>query len=537
MMKITKRIVSAALVYVGLVLILLGLFSSAYLSSPGHTAPGDSCIHQMSKLLNEILPERLNFTVKGSSYTRLNNLTIINKWISIESCQYNGLSPSVYVDELYPMDNRNGKVAILLHDYGSDHYSLYNLANYLAEKGFSVLIPDLPGHGHSKYPYDNSLRIDSLSPRDSFWIHSLCLIKILVDFAHRVMKSNDVYVIGVALGGTLALMSGGLVEGINTTISLGLLGDYKFSFAKASLVNYIYRDTRLPLCIDSFKYLTNNDVKRIVVIGSNDEYIYYESLGLLAEKSIVVLVELNTDHRSFMKDWRSVIGELIESNISLSGSSVYLLRPLIPGAPWYSSQENPGFTLIPYIESYAAKIGKTGLYRIRDVRVSASPILPIALGSILVLLGVFPFIDILRRESFSIIDYSYVFLLFLVITTPFIPSIWAPGRFNIGIMELTDRLSHLLPVISQLIFLFIIVEPLFFIYILHGGGRGSFYVYVSYPIFIVMMIYSFVLIMGYRYGNMFPVYPTWSLIIIVLLLVVDYLFTAESPHEESSSSQ
>jgi hypothetical protein len=137
----------------------------------------------------------------------------------------------------------------------------------------------------------------------------------------------------------------------------------------------------------------------------------------------------------------------------------------------------------------------------------------------------------------SLIDYAYLALLSTIVLVPIIPSIYLPGRFNLTMYELSDRLLPVLPVIGHLIALSIFIEPLIYALLIHHGGRNLFYIYLSYPIFNVVSLWSFILILGWKYGVIMPVIPTWGLIIPLLVVAVDYILTIEEPpHEEASSS-
>ncbi len=537
-MTSVKRVSSGILVYIGLFLVFTSIYAALYTSQLVHATPSKTCISSISSLLNSLSPKQLEYDMVGSSITSLGNVTVINKWFKLKTCMYNGVYPYIYIDELYPQGVKDRRTVILIHDYMTTHYSLYNLANYLVQKGFHVLMFDLPGVGKNKPPYGSGLIMESIKPKDSLLIHSLCIVKTLVQFAHEVVNASEVDVVGVGLGGSIALMSGELVKGINKTISLGLIGDYPYSLSKASLINYYIRRIPPDKCSDPFRYITNDQhVIRIVVIGSNDEYLYIESLKLLAVKGVIVYLEPNSDHTSFMNNWKTIIDELLIENKSKNYKNTgSIWKLLIPEWPWFISRNKGSNPIMPTVSIVTSGSSNPGLYRVKNVAFTGSWIPLLLAGLVLMLVSFSLEYKNIKSAKYTFLDYFYAGLLFLVLFSPLLPSIWSPGRFNIGVIEYTDRMSYLLPIISQLVLLYIVLEPLLLLKILYHGGRTSFYIYISYPIFITTMVYSFVLIMGYKYGNIFPVYPTTGLIVPLITIVIDYLFTAESPHEEGSSS-
>ncbi len=533
-----RRILSGILAYTGLLLVFISIYAALYITPSTHATPSKTCISSVSSLLDSLSPKQLEYNMVGSSITSVGNVTVINKWFKLKSCRYNGAYPYIYIDELYPQGVKDRKTVILVHDYMSTHYSLYNLANYLVQRKFHVLMFDLPGVGKNKPPYGSKLVFESIKPRDSLWIHSLCIIRSLVQFARRVINASEIDVVGVGLGGSIALMSGGLIKGINKTVSLGLIGDYSYSISKASLVNYYIHRVPPNTCTDPFRYVRRGQhVLRIVIIGSNDEYLFPESLKALVREGVTVYLEPNSDHTSFMDNWKTIIDELlIENRTKNYENTGSILKPLLPDWPWLISSSVERNPVIPSINMITQGSFNSGLYRIKDVVFTGSWILLFSAGLVLILTGFSMEYRSVKSARYTFLDYVYVGLLLLVFFSPLLPSIWSPERFNISIIEYTDRMAYLLPLISQLVLLYILLEPLLFLKILYRGGRTSFYIYVSYPIFVTTMVYSFVLIMGYKYGNIFPVYPTTGLIVPLITIVIDYLFTAESPHEEDSSS-
>jgi dienelactone hydrolase len=101
--------------------------------------------------------------------------------------------------------------AIIQHGYGADKTDLLPLGEYLAERGFIVLLPDAWGHGErlpSHGPsYLNTLSVDFMTETV---IHTVDDVKVCLDYlsARPDVRADAITVSGFSMGGGVALMAG-----------------------------------------------------------------------------------------------------------------------------------------------------------------------------------------------------------------------------------------------------------------------------------------------------------------------------------------
>jgi carboxylesterase len=91
-------------------------------------------------------------------------------------------------------EGSNGEAVLLLHGYNGYVPDLVYCAERLHQKGFTVLIPRLPGHGTNASDFQQSGWKD--------WLRRSCDSFFDLKSAHR-----KVHVLGFSMGGMLALIS------------------------------------------------------------------------------------------------------------------------------------------------------------------------------------------------------------------------------------------------------------------------------------------------------------------------------------------
>ncbi len=535
-----RRAVSSILLYIGIVLLILSIYSYAltYQNDYIHYVPSSKLL----SMINEITPENTSFMLAGQGYLQYDNTSIINTWYYITGCRYEGGSPRIYLDVIKRKNINETKILILVHDYGSSHVSLFNLATYLASKGYTVYLPDLPGHGNSRY---KNLSLTSLDPEKSFWIQSLCTLHLIITHVEQEYHPEEIGIIGISTGGTLAYTAGKIFS-LNFTISIGFIGDYNYSISRGSLTNFLFKNPIVPRIYDPVYIEPSTNTKKIIIIGTNDEYFYINSVArLLHDKNTIVLIKPNTDRRNLVLKWKSMIinvlglvekyGNSDPSKTLLEDQNkidTILWRPIIPGLGWYCVK-NEQYSINTYVQFVSSQILvakeiSPDLYMISEYKSLISPI-TLTISIILVIAGLL-FMDIRKIKELGILDALYLLSLVLIVFLPLIPTIYAPNRFNISYLEVADRFYGSLPIISHLIIISIYIGPLLLLKLLFKSGRTSFFVYVSTPIFNAVMVTSFYVIMGFKFNNVFPVFPTWSIIIPIIILILDYAFAYEETH-------
>jgi pimeloyl-ACP methyl ester carboxylesterase len=87
--------------------------------------------------------------------------------------------------------NVNKPALVMLHGAGMDHTVWSMQARYFAHHGFSVLNPDLPGHGRSDGP-----------PPASIEEYMKWVLRLIVE-----VKAREIHLIGHSMGSLIALAS------------------------------------------------------------------------------------------------------------------------------------------------------------------------------------------------------------------------------------------------------------------------------------------------------------------------------------------
>ena len=108
------------------------------------------------------------------------------------------------------------EACLLLHGYTGSPSEMKPLGDFLANKGFSVLCPLLPGHGTSPHDLNKCCWRDWYAAADKHW--------------NRLKeKSRKVYLIGLSLGGSLALhiAAHNSVDGVVTLASGTKMADWR----------------------------------------------------------------------------------------------------------------------------------------------------------------------------------------------------------------------------------------------------------------------------------------------------------------------
>ncbi len=127
-----RRAVSSILLYIGIWLLILSTYSYALTYQNGHIPYVPSS--KLLSVINEIMPENTSFVLTGQSYLQYDNTSIVNTWYYITGCRYEGELLRIYLDVIKRENIYETKILILVHDYGSNHVSLFNLAIYLASR-------------------------------------------------------------------------------------------------------------------------------------------------------------------------------------------------------------------------------------------------------------------------------------------------------------------------------------------------------------------------------------------------------------------
>jgi esterase/lipase len=231
--------------------------------------------------------------------------------------------------------NRSKTGIILLHDYSSDRTMLYPVAQYLALHDYIVILPDLPGSGRNRNVPAGSLATSNIS--NSYWLRSLCMINALTKYAYAYLKIEQIYAIGVFSGSSLALLAEKLIRRINVSISIGLIGNYSYNIAEGSLLSYVISNPEYA-CTDPLyiaKSAANTEGRSIILIGSEDEYVFLDTIGHYP--STIIITKLNADHASLLPHWRMILNKILDGKW---GKRIQQSRYSVESDfPWYAMDQ------------------------------------------------------------------------------------------------------------------------------------------------------------------------------------------------------
>lgn len=533
------RLVIFILLYVGLILLLLNIFSTVYLLSNNSSTTSVSIQGNCAGVIHSISFNNLTVVKSGTNYIGTSNGSILIEWYKA-SYIYMGRIETLSFD-VFSRDDHNYSVGVLLiHDVVQSKSALFNLARFMAVKGYLVILPDLSVYEEKLLSGED---LDELS-------RVITAVKASLYSIRRGYNVSRIIVMGVGLGGNIAYISNTLLGEINESISIGLMGGFKYNVEHGSFINYLFRDKGFNYCLDPLVYSGGSGDRFYIVLGTNDEYTSIYSLEkLYGSQRVYVVVEANRGYRNILPRWRETIpllvslalndtiidGEVYVSRnpfgaaISVSGGGVYVVlsRIGIPGFQWsmhrlyggvYSSLE---FTPTEYIVARSIDNSRIVLKYLYSI-----PITGYLVSIILVFTAILVYYRYLYRGgSYGFLDIVFYALLTLILFTPIIPSLYVPGRFHISYMDLSEKILDFIPLITYLNILALILLPLLYTAILVYSSKTSYYLYISYPLFLLAVNYSLVFFIGTRYNNILQCIPTYGLIIPLLTLILDLIFT------------
>jgi carboxymethylenebutenolidase len=171
-------------------------------------------------------------------------------------------------------DDSNGKAVIVLQEYWGINENIKDVANRFASEGFTAITPDLYRGKLATNPQEASQLMQALKVEDG-----LDIIKNAIETANTKYGFEHFGVIGFCMGGTYALRSACLLEGISAAAPF-------------------YGD------IPEEDVLKNLTVPTIFVSATEDKWINAEKVGYLEEMTEkyelpVTSVRYEADHAFF----------------------------------------------------------------------------------------------------------------------------------------------------------------------------------------------------------------------------------------------
>jgi hypothetical protein len=368
-----------------------------------------------------------------------------------------------------------------------------------------------------------------------------------ISFLKEELNTTRIYIIGLSMGGIVALLTTIMDHRVNKAISLEGLGLINDSINSGSLLNYYYKKYPIDtICYDPCKFPSNNSL--IIYIGLGDEYFPYIAYRkILSLHKYFIILSPKTDHFKIPNYWGNTLINMLKKNLSITNyprqyiyeKTPYLLsinttngnltiveRVSIPGFPWiiYEPTNTHKLTLTYYVLPGEYLVIDNSDHHVYGPYYT-SPLLGFILGIVLLILWIILSWREIVSVKLSFIEVIYISLLVSLLFYPVYPAIWAPNRFHISLMTFMDVYHSVLLFINYLYVLSIIIQPLLLVLIYYTKSRLSYMIYVGTPIFFEIIAVTTYLFLGFRFNNVFPVIPTISFIIPVLIVVIEYLFS------------
>jgi dienelactone hydrolase len=466
----------------------------------------------------------------------------VDIWYDLYGCG----NKIVYVRVSKPLNESVDKAVILVHDYTSDYRALIGLSLELVSRGFMTVLIGLS----REHPLPN---LFTENIRNSWIYEASCDIIKVVTLVKKEYGVGDIGVIGFGFGGNAAILAAEYDDRIGYAASITGLGDYDYSLEKASLLNYYILDKDMLQCLDPSYALAEVRKPVLIIIGVFDEINPLDPILLnrvARNNNVLVSIVPNSGRYYIPQTWSNILFKFIDKaslnqefvyndisveddNFQVTISSknysdvIVLTRPLIPGWKWsinrmMSEKMRFSYFIIPgeYI------VISRGMYRFYGYYYT-SECYGVVVALILILVWILLERDIIvgAMKRLSILEYAYVFTLSSILFYTSYPSLLSPGRYHVSLNIVADIYAVILSIISVLIMLSLFLEPILLVYMFSRHSRKAYSLYLGIPLFIFILTYSSLLLLGVKFYNIPPLLPSTVLIPIALAIALDYILS------------
>lgn len=538
-----RKIIARILLVLGLILLTINIASYNILFSYSNNMKE----YTETKLVScasiyESMDENVTYIQRGKSISA----NRLDTWYDIYGCE----NKLVYARISKPLYMQSTKAIVLVHDYSSDQYSLIGLMMRLVSHGYIVLQVGLPSKSMDR------VKLLSRDYRNSWIYSSVCDIRKTITLLTKEYHVDNIGIIGIGFGGIVALLTAMYDDRVDYAVSITGYGDYRYSIGKASLLNYYVENSNdLIDCLDPVYLISETEKPVLIIIGTNDEINPINPVllnKLIENPNIIISIIPNGNRYHIPLQWEDIlldfinnvsnntIGEKPKIKIVDQGFEIIvetpdfndisiLAKPLIPGIQWSNINPIkerirltyfvlPGSYIIVNKENYRVY----GYYVTRE---SFGIIIALILILTWIVLEHSMIIDVFKRISYLEVLYIISLLTLLFYTS--YPCLLSPNRYHVSLNILGEIYARSLPFISYIVILSLILQPIILVYMLSKHERKAYSLYVGIPLFTIMLIYTFMLFIGFRFYYVIPIIPSTTLIPITIAIVLDYVLGKE----------
>ena len=205
------------------------------------------------------------------------------------------------VGEYLKPPKENSPVLILLHRYGRDRSDWYSVAKYWHEKGFTILMIDLRGHGDSIHKDSTTMYYTNFREED---FNNMVLdVSAAINFLkNREVNTSRVFLIGESIGANLALRYASQDKSIKGIVLLSPGFTYHVKINENMVIEY-----------------GNRAILLVASKGDIEAYTSCQKIYSLAKGNKEFIVESGSAHGTTMfgvdKSLKDKIINFIESNL------------------------------------------------------------------------------------------------------------------------------------------------------------------------------------------------------------------------------
>ncbi len=470
----------------------------------------------------------------------------VDTWYDVYGCG----NKLVYVRISRPLYLHSRHAVVLIHDYMSDYYSLIGLMLKFVSQGYIVLQVGLPGKGIEH------IKILTEKPEESWVYESVCDVMKTITLLQKEYEVDNIGVVGIGFGGIVALITAMYDDRIDYVASIAGYGDYEYSVEKASLLNYYIEGLNdLNPCLDPINMINKINKPVLIIVGTNDEInpINPQLLNKLIENpNIVVSIVPNGNRYRVPLNWENILLKflnMVSSGNSISKNEVEIIdngfevivkaknysnimvlaKPAIPGYTWstiYLINEQIKLTYLILPGEYI--IVDKEMYRVYGFYITRE-----SYGIIIALVLILIWIVIERNtlsnvvRKMNILEFLYVASLLSILFYTSYPSLFSPDRYHVSLNILAEVYARSLPFISYIVLASMILQPILLVYMFSRHSRTAYSLYIGIPLFTIILTYTFMLFIGFRFYYMIPLLPSTSLIPIIVAMILDYILGRE----------
>ncbi|MCD6154822.1 MAG: acetylxylan esterase [Candidatus Verstraetearchaeota archaeon] len=483
----------------------------------------------------------------------------LNYWVNFKS----NLKFKVHGYLVYPKNNRNLPLLLILHGIKGWSDILLDVALNIANNGYAVLLIDLPGYGKTS----NCTSIETLftedNVEDNFLFYASMAVRgsFLLTENLSFIDPERIGICGYDVGGFIAYIVGALDDDVKLIVTVFSSGDFIMALSSGGLINSLIPwniglNSRILRNIysnfDPLIYAHLIEKPILLISSTNDEYFPLESYNktfnhiVSSEKYLYILpnsgsslegkfinIMVNFLNSKFRKSSeQSAPSPLIYSlslpliNISfykLNCNGLTYFRPALAGFPWIMSGDKILlFSILPSgFEIYGLSgHGEDESYATQIQLIRGNLLLPVIL--ILAII----YLTYVKAEFQMLIRLLYWLLLTSFL---FLPLFTIIDRFSFSVPQIIERYGFIMG--GTLLYLTLVLIAASWSFLFSYYGR---YLMATIPQF-VNIFFGFIFIYPFLMKGAFPIPHvgfTGPIILVIIVLIYSRRKTGKVEYED-----